>query len=236
MPLGFAGDFNSIDLDWAHDIMTIPNELVDEEYWRGTTLTISTEQEICLSVGTKADSGGMGNSGSIMSVEYGVSEITTEILQKPVSPGVNIAQNTRLMYVDTACLLFTASEKKYTIQGRGECPVPEATGPNALLSSYASTFETAHGTYSIAVDSTARIQNGPRIAKTRDNPWEWTIEAGCTIQNPSPSSSNILSPDSTFTALIPSGMVGVYAETQRIAEGKDSRASESWTAVCYYTS
>ena len=88
----------------------------------------------------------------------------------------------------------------------------------------------------IEIDSDARIQNGPRISKSRDNPWEWTIEAGITTANPSPGTSNILSPDSDFTALIPSGMVGVYSETQRIAEGKDSRASETWTATCYYTS
>lgn len=237
MPLGFAGDFLTVDLDWAHDMMAIPNGLVDDEFWRSTTLTVTTEQEICTSVGTLPNSGGMGNSGSIMSVEYAVNEITTEIIPQPVSAGSNITQNTRLMYVDADCLLFTATEKKYTIQGRGECPVPEATGPNALLSTYApNSFQTAHGTYEIEIDSNARIQNGPRIAKSRDNPWEWTIEAGITTANPSPGTSNILSPDGDFTDLIPAGMVGVYSETQRIAEGKDSRASETWTATCYYTS
>jgi hypothetical protein len=240
-PLGVAGasGLNRVDLDWGADELVVEYGLGERRYLRGVTLGITTEQEICsvseISIGLEPDAGGLGNSGDISEVSYTITEQSTDPNMIPVNPGDDVETGVRLMKVGTTCFIFTATEKSYTIAGSGVPPIPE-TALNANLSSYVTkAFAPAYGVnFSITIDSNAQI-SGWRQSKPKDDFPTWNVEATAMIENPSPSNSNILSPPTEVSNLIPSNMIGIYSQVLRMAKGKNNRATSSWTLTLYPT-
>ena len=229
---GNESDLEKVEMTYAADEMNIEYGLEDRRYLRNTTVTISTESSVC-AAGIEQDAGSLGNSGDITSVDATLTEMTTDPgnAMEARNPGADIETGVRLLKLGD-CILYVSTEKKYSVAGQGNPPIPNSA-LGALLSTYVTkAFAPAHGTFDIAVDSTATISN-IRTNKPKDNVWDWSVEAGCLVANPAPSTSNILSPPAEVTVFIPANHKGVYEQSLRLAKRKNSRPTQSWTLTLY---
>lgn len=238
-PLGIEGGLNRADLDWAADELVVEYGLSDRRFLRSTVLTVTTEQEICevsqISIGLEPDAGGLGNSGDISEVSATYTEQTTDVNLIPRTPGQDVETGVRLMKAGTTCMIYTATEKRYTVAGNGVPPVPESALNDYFTNYVTKAFAPAYGVnFSITIDSTAQISSW-RQSTPKDDFLSWNVEAVAMIENPSPSNSNILSPPSEVSDLIPSNVLGIYSQALRMAKGKNNRATSSWTLTLHPT-
>lgn len=237
MPLGNDQGLNQITWDYQIDEIVEPVGLSENRYWRSTTLNISTENEVCAIGIDYPNAGGMG-AADITEVSLTLQEITTPPNYLPRNPGDDLETGVRQMYVGTDCLIYLATQKSYTIAGQGQPPFDPETAQNDFLSNYATAdFDPAYDgvSFSIAIDSTAQIGNIQQTTP-KDGLWTWNLAAEAKVENPSPSNTNILSPPSDVSDLVPSGMLVIYQNVQSMSKGTDSKATSNWTLACHYTS
>jgi hypothetical protein len=237
-PLGNTQNLSQISWNYAPEEIVEPYALTEKRFLKNTILTVTTEDEIC-AIGIEApDAGGLG-AADVTSVSATYAEVTTPLNYLPRFPGEDLETGVRQMYLGTDCLIFLSTRKSYTIAGQGVCPVTPETAINDFLSNYVTKdFLPAYdntGTFSIPIDALAQITP---IDKTtpKDDKWTWNIAAECLVENPSPSSDNLLTPDGDVSALIPSGMKGIYSNTLTMNKGSDSKATDAWTLQLHYTS
>lgn len=235
MPLGNDQGLDQITWDYQIEEIVEPVGLTEKRFWKSTVLNISTENTVCAIGIESPNAGGMG-AADITEVSLTLQEITTPPNMFPRFPGVDVETGVRLMYTGTACLIFLATQKSYSVAGQGDPPFDPITAQNDFLINYApSDFAAAYGSFTIAVDALAQIGNIQQTTP-KDAFWTWNLAAEAKVENPSPSTSNILSPPTDVSDLIPSGMVAIQGNVQSMSKGTDSKATSNWTLECHYTS
>lgn len=233
-PLGVAGGLTRVDYDWSADELVIEYGLAERRYLKSTQLGITTEQEVC-AVGLAENAGGLGGSGDVTEISATSTEQTTDVDMLPRYPGQDVETGTRLMYASDACMIYTAVERQFSLAGNGRPPIPE-TALNDYLTNYVTTaFLPAYGTnFEIEIPTGAQITSWKQ-SKPEDDLWTWGVDATYLEASTSPGNSNILTPPSEVTDLIPSDMLCVYANTLRMSKGKNSKATSGWTVTAYPT-
>lgn len=235
MPMGNDQGLDQITWDYAIEELVEPVGLSEKRFWKSTILNISTESTVCAIGIEYPNAGGMG-AADITEVSLTLQEITTPPNMFPRFPGVDVETGVRLMYTGTACLIYLATQKSYSIAGQGRPPFTIADAQNDFLINYApSPFVPAYGTYSIEVDALAQIGNVQQTTP-KDALWTWSLSAEAKVENPSPGTANVLTPPSDVSDLIPSGMVAIMGNVQSMSKGTDNKASSNWTLECHYTS
>ena len=236
MPFGVSGGLEVVNTSWQPDIMAEEVGLTERRYHRATVCEVGTEQQIC-AIGLEfPDAGGLG-AADVTDVSYEIAEVHTDPNMIPINPGVDVETGVRLMKVGTDCFRFTATDRKWTIAGQGVAPIPmDGSAINVLLSTYVTKpFAAAHGTgMEIAIHADALI--GPhQKGEPKDGFHSWSIEADCIVENASPTSSNILSPPSAVSDLIPANYLAIMSNSQSMSKGKNNRATSAWTLTMHPT-
>ena len=231
---GIPGGLEKLDYSYAPEEMTEPYERGERRYLKYTKISVSADEEYC-AVGLEKEAGGMGGSGDITSVDYSAEEVYTKPTEIPLYAGQDVETGKSLFYIGTACLIFTALNKSYTIAGNGECPVPTSAVNDFLKNHVSKPFRPAFGTFEIDVDDIAQIGN---IKYTQQQGiHNWSVEAAGVWENSSPSSSNLLEPSSEVAAVLNfPNHVKFYKHTVKMQKGKDNKATSSWSVDLYPTS
>lgn len=230
---GVPGGLEKLDISYAPDEMTEPYGLGEKRFLKFVKISVSADEEFC-AVGLEKESGSMGGSGDITSVEYTAEEVYTPPKEAPLYPGEDVETGKPLFYFDMRCLLFTALNKSYSIAGNGECPIPTTAVNDFLANHVAKPFRPAAGTYEIAVDPIAQIGN---IKFTKQQGIHtWTVDASGVFENPSPSSANLLEPSEEVLAVLNfENHFKAYKHTVQMQKGKDNKATSSWSVELFPT-
>ena len=232
---GIPGGLEKLDISYAPEEMTEAWGLGERRYLKYTKLSVSADEEYC-AVGIEKNAGGMGESGDITSVEGSYEEVYTQPKEIPLYPGDDVETGKPLFYLGSDCLLFTATNVSYTINGNGTCPVA-SSAINDFLTNYVTTpFTPAHGSgYEITIDAVAQIGNVKTTAQQSIN--TWSVEANGVIENPSPSSTNLLTPSAEVLAVVNfADHVQFRKHTVSMSKGKDSKMTSSWSIELFPTS
>ncbi len=232
---GVPGGLEKFDISYAPEEMTEAWGLGERRFLKFTKISVQADEEYC-AVGISKNSGSLGESGDVTSVEASYEEVYTEPKQIPLYPGQDVETGKPLFYLGSACLLFTATNVSYSINGNGTCPVP-SSAMNDFLVNYATTpFTPAHdtGSHEIVVDAIAQIGNVK--ATQQQGIHTWTVEANGVIENLSPSSANLLTPSAEVLAVVNfADHMQFRKHTISMSKGKDSKMTSSWSIECFPT-
>lgn len=224
---GIPGGLEKLDFTYSPEEMTEAYGLGENRYLKYNKISVSADEEYC-AIGIEKAAGGMGGSGDITGVDANYEEVYTQPKEIPSYPGTAVETGKQLFYVGSDCLIFTATNISYTISGNGECPIA-STDVNDFLSNHVTKpFAPAHGTFEISIDAIAQIKD-IKIGQSQ-NIHTWSVDASGVLENPTPSSANILTPSAEVLAVINfANHAKFYKHSVKMAKGKDNKATSSWT-------
>lgn len=224
---GIPGGLEKLSYSYSPEEMTEAYGLGERRYLKYSKVSISADEEYC-AIGIQKNAGGLsGGSGDITGVDANYEEVYTPPKEIPVTPGGDIETGKQLFYVGTDCLVFTATNLSYTVSGNGACPFAQADINSFLASHVSEPFRPAHGTFEIVIDPIAQIKD-VKIDQSQGI-HSWSVDASGVLENPSPSSANILTPSAEVLAVCNlTNHVKFYKHSVKMQKGKDNKATSSW--------